>query len=332
MTQTDLQQVLFNQVKTQLEPDTSLVDEISDLLAVSSDSAYRRLRSETSLTLDEVSKIARHFKISLDGLVNVDTDAVQFSYNRKKPVDFDYSAYLGKLIEDLNVVASAEDKEVIFFAKDFPIFFNFLIPEIGEFKGYFWKKSALQLPSYRDKKFDLDSLDDNNVKQGFDVVKAYQQIPSTEIWNNEVLNSLLNQIEYAYEAGFFTRSAQAFKLLEKAEELLNHFMLQAEYGCKFLYDRDPTDHRHYHLYYNEVMMGDNTLLLRREQDIFTIFTHNIIHNLMTSDPAFCQKTWEVHTNLISRSTLISSSSEKERNKFFNRLRQRIDQTRYRMGG
>ena len=43
-----------------------LVDVLSDLLEVSNDSAYRRLRCETAISIDEYMKICEHFRIPLD--------------------------------------------------------------------------------------------------------------------------------------------------------------------------------------------------------------------------------------------------------------------------
>ncbi len=332
MMRVDIQEVLFEQLRVQLPASLTLVYEISDLLNISLDSAYRRLRNETPLTFQEVAKIADYFKISLDGIINVETDSIQFSYNRKRSEAFDYTDYLRQVSKELELIDREEKKEAFFFAKDFPLFYNFLIPEIAEFKGYFWLKSALQCPEYRNRKFNVDHLDETNVSLGFDIVKTYNRIPSKELWNSEVFNSLLNQIAYCSEAGFFASTSHALKMLEYAEQLLDHFALQAEHGKKFLYGKEPGSEENLQLYFNEVMIGDNTFLLKRGKDIFLVVTHNIVHNLMTTDKAFCEKTWEIHTNLTSRSTLISSYSEKERNKFFNHLRKRIGQMRYRLQG
>src|SRR5215212_4479105 len=69
-------QLAFVQKLKELAPaNASLADEIAELLDVSSDSAYRRLRGETAITLDEAVILANHFKIpfsafteNLDGL------------------------------------------------------------------------------------------------------------------------------------------------------------------------------------------------------------------------------------------------------------------------
>ena len=52
------QDFLFQRIKEMLPQDVSLVDAVSDLLHVSGDSAYRRIRGETPLVLEEANNSA----------------------------------------------------------------------------------------------------------------------------------------------------------------------------------------------------------------------------------------------------------------------------------
>ena len=76
----DIQVSFLNMVKKRLPPNISLADEISDILDISRDSAYRRLRGETILSLTEVRKISNHYGISLDTLLNTQNDSITFQY------------------------------------------------------------------------------------------------------------------------------------------------------------------------------------------------------------------------------------------------------------
>ena len=52
MTTTTAQDFLFQRIKALLPPNQTIVDAISELLNISSDSAYRRIRGETQLVFD----------------------------------------------------------------------------------------------------------------------------------------------------------------------------------------------------------------------------------------------------------------------------------------
>ena len=62
----EMQEVFIKHLKQVVPANVSLVDDIADLLKISNDSAYRRLRNETELSLDETYKICKHYKISID--------------------------------------------------------------------------------------------------------------------------------------------------------------------------------------------------------------------------------------------------------------------------
>jgi hypothetical protein len=56
-----------------------MVDEVADLLNISNDSAYRRIRGEKPIALEEMQKLATHFKISLDQFLHLNSDSFIFT-------------------------------------------------------------------------------------------------------------------------------------------------------------------------------------------------------------------------------------------------------------
>ena len=64
----NLQQLLFQQIKVKIPENLSFVHEIAELLEISYDSAYRRIRGEKELSLEELVKLGVRFEISLDAL------------------------------------------------------------------------------------------------------------------------------------------------------------------------------------------------------------------------------------------------------------------------
>ncbi|NJM14386.1 MAG: hypothetical protein HC896_02530 [Bacteroidales bacterium] len=80
-----LQKRLFEMITANIPANISLVDALGNLLGISNDSAYRRLRGDTALTIEEVALICKQFNISFDSLSNIGTfQSVSFSYNPMK--------------------------------------------------------------------------------------------------------------------------------------------------------------------------------------------------------------------------------------------------------
>ena len=64
----EIQNLLFQRIKEKAPSNISLVDELANLLGMSNDIAYRRIRGEKQLSISEVQKLSTHYNISLDQL------------------------------------------------------------------------------------------------------------------------------------------------------------------------------------------------------------------------------------------------------------------------
>ena len=108
------------------------------------------------------------------------------------------------------------------------------------------------------------------------------------------------------------------------ETLINHIERQAELGTKFLIGSSPhLNAAPYQLFVNELILGDNTYLAEMDQMRVSFLNHSVLYFVSTTDEAFNKAMFNSLDNLIKKSTQISSIGEKERVRFFNRLRDKI---------
>jgi hypothetical protein len=85
------------------------------------------------------------------------------------------------------------------------------------------------------------------------------------------------------------------------------------------------DNKNFQLYFNEVILGHNTVLIIAD-DVKTVFiNHGVLNYMSTRDKKFCDSTHRSIQNLIRKSALISSVNEKERNRFFRELKEKVAQ-------
>src|SRR4051812_12477307 len=70
MHEAQLQEYLFQRVKEKLPATTSLADAVAETLFISNDSAYRRIRGETPLVLEEARTLCNRFSISFDEVLH----------------------------------------------------------------------------------------------------------------------------------------------------------------------------------------------------------------------------------------------------------------------
>ncbi len=313
-----VQDYLFLRIKEMLPQADSLADAVSDILHVSSDSAYRRIRGETPLVLEEAALLCKHFNLSLDQLMAFKPDDVLLRNVRIRNHGFTYRQYLQVLQHQMTALAGFQQKEIIYMSKDIPIFHNFYFKPLIAFRYFFWMKTHLAHPDFEKLPFDFDLLPADIEKLSTDIVRTYCMIPSTEMWNTESINSTISQIEFSKDSGHF-KSASDLKLIYDAlEESVHHIKDQAEHGYKFMPGEDPSGYKqNLKFFFNRVVLGDNTVMVIANSVKTAFINYGHLNYLETRDENFCNELYHDFENLIRRSTQISHSSERQRNVFFH---------------
>jgi hypothetical protein len=325
MTPYQAQEFLFQRIKELLPPHVSLVDAVAETLHLSSDSAYRRIRGETPMVLDEVKELCQYYKISLDQLLDVKSGSVLFQNVRINIHNYTYETYLSDLLKQVQYVNSFIQKEIIYLTKDVPIFHNFYFKPLIAFRYFFWMKSILQKPGYADREFELNCVSQEIEELSRELVRAYEKIPSTEIWNTECINSVISQIEFYKDSGYFSSAADIKTVYESLEETFLHLKNQVGYGCKFMPEENPgTKKTNFKFFYNRVVLGDNTIMAVTDRVKTVFLNYDVLNYMLTRDEAFCSPCYDDLQNLMKKSTLISQTSEKQRNIFFGIMLNKIE--------
>ena len=322
-----VQQHILASIKQKLKPNISLVDELADLLEISKDSAYRRLRAEKSLDIKEVQILAEHFDLSLDSILNTDTKVLSFHTSVIGSNGFSFKDYLESILERLQMISQMEDRVISFSARDLPIFHYFLFPELAAFKIFFWCKTYLNQDDLTDLSFDLNNLPkfvEDLLPISKNIWESYAIIPSDEMWSMETINIPLKQIQYYHEAGLFNDQHQASVLIEKYEQLLAIIQKEASIGRKFADSSMSPEHgQTFNLYYNEVSLGDNSILFKMGNKRMSFLTASIKILMTTANETFCDEMEQYHSNFKTKSTLLSNTSEKQRLKLFASIKETI---------
>ena len=135
------QQVFFAHIKGLLPPHISFVDEVAEVLNISNDSAYRRIRGEKPIALEEIKKLCIKFKISLDQLLHLDSESIVFTGKVADPQNFNFELYLLDFLRQHEIINSFEQKELLILPKDVPLHHYYNFPELAAFKYFFWMKT-----------------------------------------------------------------------------------------------------------------------------------------------------------------------------------------------
>lgn len=320
------QEFLFQRIKELLPPDRSMVDSVAEILHISSDSAYRRIRGETPMVLDEARELCNHFKLSLDHILNVQGGSTLFQNVRINTHDYNYETYLKDLLKQMQHIRSFIHKEIIYRTKDMPIFHNFYYEPLIAFRYFFWMNTIIQHPDFNKRKFEMNCVSPEIISLSQELSKAYNNVPSIEIWNTECVNAAISQIEFYKGSGYFSSAAEIKMVYESLEETFIHLKHQVEYGSKFMPGENPqTKKNNFTFFYNSVVLGDNTVITITDNVKAVFLNYDVLNYITTRDETFCNYCHEDLQKLIKRSTIISETSEKQRNIFFGIILNKINE-------
>ena len=323
-TSREIQFRIFERIKQVLPSSISFVDELAIQLNISNDSAYRRIRGEKLLSIEELHRLGTAYHISFDSLLKNELHNISFNY-RSINSNISFEAYFNSILENLKLILGFNNKELIYVAKDLPLLQYFEYPTITAFKIFFWYKTILGDPKFKVDHFDPSLIPNSIFETGKQIRGAYIKVPSTEVWNKESINSTLNQIEFYYDNGFLKDRKLLSTIFEELRLLIIQVREDAALGYKTSLTYPSTNNTdNFKLYYNEVTIGDNTIFFNMGDRKMAFITHNVLNILSTTNPEFCNETHKMLLTIVNKSNLISVVSQKQRNSFFNDILLKID--------
>lgn len=312
----ELQTQFLNSIKDIIDPNVALVDELADVLNVSKDSVYRRIRNETSLSLEEITVISEHFKVPFSFNSTQAQGTVSFGY-KSMTTQEDFKLYLKSMLNDLSKIGASERKLVTYAANDVPVFHNFKYPELTAFKVFYWMKGVVNDPALQSKRFDKNLIDPEILELTSILYGAYLKTPTREIWTKLTINSQLEQIRYFWESGVFNSKEEALIIVDQVKSLIDVIREQVSTGTK-------SPGVSYDFYFSEIEIGNNTVMVERGESKMLYLGFNTFNKMLTTNKEYCQETEKWLENLVKKSVLISGVSEKQRYQFFQALEKKVD--------
>lgn len=318
-----LQQYLLDEVLNRFPRRADAIEALKSLLNLGSDAVYRRIRGDSTLSPDEMNLLARKFDVSLDKFIFEKSDSVVFTFNPFSQKVSSFQDYLKGIDADLDILIKLPDIKIMDSWTEIPFFYYIYFPELFCFKFYVWGRTIWDFKYLHSQKFSLDTIPVPVIQQAQKILDRYRQIPSTQLWALSIVDNTLNQIEYHVNSNSFANPQDAILLCQRVLELAVHMENMAIHGKKIPVG-GGNGGADLVLYHNEMFGTNNTIFV---QSRFGNAVYTTISNpnfLKTSDDQMCKYTDDWFKNVISKSQLMSTTGEKGRSFFFDRLRRRIE--------
>lgn len=316
------QEAFLKHIKSGIPADRSFVDELSTVLDISYDAAYRRVNNKTQLSLDEAVILAKNYKISLNKLFEVGAQNTILA--EKSPLIKDVAGleqYFKVSMKSIEPLIKLKSASITYSAKDIPIFFTLTDSYITKYKFYVWLKFLDEDGQMAKVKFQdfLETIPQSLTDSALALADTYNYINITEFWNDNTINGTLQQISYYYESGLLSKHL-AFQICEDLEHIVDHVEQQTIKQTIINSKNNAT----YHLYKSDLLTMSNTVMFKTQHHKLFFSPFTVLTYLKVMHPATCDEMDRFFTKQMNNSKLLVSAGEKDRGIFFNRMRQKVD--------
>ena len=323
----NVQKKFFEELRSKLPPNLTVANVVADELSISIDSAYRRIRGDSDLSLKEFDILSSKFAVSANAVLSKSNDSINFNYRSIIHDKNDFKRYFNSITEDIKSLAQNGLKEIIYTAMDLPMYYYFIFPKLATFKLFFCLRNVLELPGLDDEQFKFSLISEEDLEIAHKMWESYLSVPTIEIWNEDTLNSTLKQISFYNKIGMFENKKDIIEILDDLKKVVYHIQKQAECGHKFCPVNEcpkNDNHDNFKMFYNEITLSENVILLKLEKFDMVHLDHNVLNILTTKDENFFKEAHEFVQKIMKNSKLISVAFEQERKRFFNNLYHKID--------
>lgn len=299
-------------VSEQLPEGVKLVDFLSELVHLSKEACYRRIRCEVEFTLSEVVVIAKELNINLTSLVIREGGDKVTCNLRVIEEDTLANSYIKRLEADLNVLEGFESKNnhsILFVCKELPEWLYFGSHGLMKLRLLKMQLNQDNLNRFTFDKVELSSPLWKIQRKYWDALREFKVILYL---GNDILIGLINDVNYFFKTNLLTEENRQEILLDLLGVLtsLNDIAKTGQYKNKSI-----------ELYISNITLDFSQVYLKSEGLEATVLELNYPHTLLSFDQAFI-KTHTQYLNVIRRtSTLISQSSEIEKTAYLNKLRE-----------
>jgi len=302
----------FDRLKENCEKNISFIEEVAEVLDVNYDAAYRRINNKTNLSLSDAVKLANHFNVSLDSILqpNLSGNKIVVSESQiitnLKEIEF----YFNSILNNITPLQNKKDVHIIYSAKDLPLFYFTRDPLFSKFKIYTILYLLNKDFPKKNIHFDSFSLPISLAKAAKLFGDIYYEFDITEVWNDGILDSTINQILYFYEIKLLNYST-ALKLLEKLKEFIKKIENDSYSGV-----RNNNSKSKFELYNSLLLMLNNNVLIKTKQKNILISPYMLVNYFVIEDQKFVNRYMQLIENQENLATLLSKTGVKERLLFF----------------
>ncbi|MDF1697015.1 MAG: helix-turn-helix transcriptional regulator [Saprospiraceae bacterium] len=322
-----VQQSIIDEVKKNYTDNSLFMSNLCRLLNISQSGLYSKLNGRTTFNFEELVKICRRYKISMDYFIyENDPDEIPYSFHsdaiRKNPDD--NKNYLTNIHDHLSRMIEFENIHCTYLANDIPLFYYIQFPKLLAFKMFVWDITNWNLHKTT-AKFNIDNyLKDNQLWKIADHInEIYQKYPSAEIWNYNMLNTTIQQIWYFLDQSNFEKPNQALELIKSLRKMIEHFRKQLLLKNKISFGR-VEENAPVEIYLNEIILNGEMITISSNSFEAVYLIYDTPNYIRSYDPRICNHSIKYIEQVIDFALPINNTGRRFRTQLIEHYKHDVD--------
>ncbi|MDR2627858.1 MAG: hypothetical protein LBC40_07480 [Dysgonamonadaceae bacterium] len=287
-----------------------------DLLEISRESAYRRLRGDVPFSIEEISKLALELDFSIDELIRESKDRLVFFGPRTPAKDFSHAfqIMLQKTYYYIQRMTQAQEAESLVVINHIPPVFTVYFEHLFRFLYYRWlhqnRKSSLNYCF-------ADVIIPQEITELQKKIKfAARSLSNTYIFDPNIILNLISVVQYYYRRKLLSEK-ELDLLVEDILSQISLFEKIAQTGYSD-YKTARCD-----IFLSSISIEGNSNYIRFDQSMSSYYFTDMVNSIIISDEQICTMHKEWIESLKKYSTLITQSGEILQSEYFEQQRANV---------
>ena len=312
------QKELFEALTARFGSRNEMCREVGLRLSVSADTVSKWGYCNIMLSYDRLQKLVELFELGPEDLLHSRPNLITFEYQPLHMDDMEgYRNYIESFNQLHQKLVDMPDVFISFHADDIPIYHLMSFKLLTYFKLYSFACDGQQL-TVTFEEF-MERMESYNLEPIFEqIVSCYERIPSIEVWDEWVLDTLLYQVEHFDILERYANPDTRIAILEELKALLDRFQAMARSGTK------PSGVR-FDFYRRHSPSKKGYMLLRGNGKTRLSIKVDTINSMSANNPNIVDGFAKAFHATVNKSTAVGVGAERERTMYFRNLRAKIDQ-------
>ncbi|MBK7230698.1 MAG: hypothetical protein IPH93_00130 [Saprospiraceae bacterium] len=287
---------------------------LAEVLGISMTAAYKKLSTQSKLTVSDLMILASKVQFSLDQAMASKLSPIPFMSDAIRRQPEHPAEYFQNLANHLEFLKDLKNLNYMLLANEVPVFHFMWFPELIYFKVFVWNYTVWQKDfgskglKYEPDLFRKDkSLNDAILR----CRSIYYTFPGTEIWNNRMFDLILDQIKYFVHLRSFKSKNDIVALLDELYKLWKHLETMAESAVKHN-QSDPVKSPPIRIYNNDLISNSETILVNSDQLNALFLSVDYPNIIRTHDKRMTDHSKNWLNQTLKHCNLISGEGERER--------------------